>query len=716
MKFAQSLIQFPLIFSLFLIPTCSFADSSPLEDEYLQLANTFRDEGNHDKAGNYYQKALDINSSNFLARFNYANLLYSQDKMAQAIEQYQKVIEIKADCAPAHFNLGVCYGRQNMYDKAAKAYEKTIQFNPQHIKAYQQLVLVLIKENKHKEALVYAKKALDLEPHDFETLWRTGQCYRQLDKFEESVPYFRKAVELDSKNIHAILDLANILNMVEETDEAIVWYQRILEINPKINEALYNLGFTLKKQGHIKEAMEIYHKLLELKPNYAQPHFSLSLSYLTLGDWDKGWKEYEWRWAAYNETPRKLKQPTWEGQDLQGKTILLYAEQGLGDSIQFIRYAKLLKEKGATVFFDVQKPLKQILSLCPYIDKVYGPGDTLPSFDYQIPLMSLPMVFKTTIETTPHEIPYLYADSKLIEYWKEKLSHDKNFKIGICWQGNANYSTQFLRKTVAAKSMHVREFAPIAQLKGVSVYSLQKVNGADQIKELDPSITIHTFGDDFDEKHGRFMDTAAVIKNLDLVITIDTSISHFAAALGVPTWILLPEPADWRWMLNTNKTPWYPNVRLFRQPKMNDWKSSIQDVITALLELMQENHSHSKPTITITPNQIQASKISVEDLGELIDNLTLMQLEQNAQSSSDQKQELEKKYAALKKTNPEIELLYEQLFEVNAQLRSIDKKLQTSKQSVFNQDFIELSRKAYFAQDIKTYLKEKISALQSKKK
>lgn len=696
----------------FLIPTFSVASQVPLDDEYVQLANTFRDEGNQEKAATYYQKALETNPSNFQARFNFANLLYGQDKMNQAIEQYEKVVEIKSDCASAYFNLGVCCARQNAFDKAIKAYENTIKYNPGHTRALQQLVMILIKQNRQKEALEYAKKALALDPNDFETVWRTGQAYRHLDKFDDAVPYFRKAVELDSKNIHAILDLANILNMIEETDEAIKWYRRILDINPKIHEALYNLGFTLKKQGHIKDAMEIYHKLLELKPNYAQPHFSLSLSYLTLGDWEKGWKEYEWRWAAYNETPRKFKQPTWEGQDLHGKTILLYAEQGLGDTFQFIRYAKILKEKGAKVIFDAQKPVKQILTLCPYIDKVCGGGDPLPDFDYHIALMSLPMVFNTLIETAPHEIPYLFADPKLVTYWKEKLSHDKNFKIGICWQGNANYSTQFLRKTVAAKSMHVREFAPIAQLPGVSVYSLQKVNGADQIKELDSSIKIHTFGEDFDEQHGRFMDTAAVIKNLDLVITIDTSISHFAAALGVPTWILLPEPADWRWMLNCTDTPWYPNVRLFRQPKMNDWKTSIQNVITALLELMKENQSSHKPTITINTTSNNGSKL---DLADILDQLSLLELEKEKKPTV-RKMELEQEYVTYAKKNPEIELLFEQLLDVNKQLQNIDAKLRNAKQTVFNEEFMELSRKAYVAQDIKSYIKEKINSLQIKKK
>ena len=181
------------------------------------------------------------------------------------------------------------------------------------------------------------------------------------------------------------------------------------------------------------------------------------------------------------------------------------------------------------------------------------------------------------------EIPYLHADEKLTAEWKQKLAKDKNFKIGICWQGNDNYATPLLRATVAQKSVHPKEFAPICQLPGVSLYSLQKTTGTDQLKELPNGMHIITFDGDFDQSNGRFMDTAAVIKNLDLVITVDTSISHLSSGLGTPTWIMLPNPSDWRWMMDRNDSPWYPNVtRLFKQPTPGDWQSMIKEVAVEL--------------------------------------------------------------------------------------------------------------------------------------
>jgi tetratricopeptide (TPR) repeat protein len=684
-------------------------EASYENEDYVQLAENLKKEGNIDKAITIYKKALAIEASNYNACFNLANLLYEQNKIGEAIIYYQKVNELKPDSSAVYFNLGICHATQNDYSKASDAFLKTIELNPKHTKAYYQLVVALHKQNKFNEALEYAKKGIELDPCDFELLLRAASLYKHFDKFSEAISLYRKAVELNPKHINAILELANALNMTDETDEALKLYQRILEINPKIIEALYNFGFTLKKQGHIKEAMEIYHKILEMKPTYAQPHFSLSLSYLTLGDFERGWKEYEWRWAAYNETPRKYKQPQFDGTDIAGKTILLYAEQGLGDTLQFIRYAKLIKDRGGKVIFDTQKPLKQILSLAPYLDKVITQGDPVPDFDYHLALMSLPLIFKTTLNTVPNQIPYLYADQNLVESWRTTLSCDKNFKIGLCWQGNAGYSTQFLRKAVAAKSFHVKEFEPLCTMKGISLYSLQKMNGHDQLKDASYQLNIHDFGSELDEKHGRFMDTAAIIKNLDLVITVDTSISHFAAALGVPVWILLPNPADWRWMLDRTDTPWYPNVRLFRQPKFGDWKSVIQDVIAALQKLVAKPHESYDPAYNI-------NIASSDDLSEIIDALTLLSLEtEQPQRKLNKFNQLQKIYDSYVEQYPELPMLMTHMLEINKQLNLLDTQLQKNKnQSVFDAHFKELSRKIYFAHDIKAYLKKKIAALQTK--
>jgi len=386
-----------------------------------------------------------------------------------------------------------------------------------------------------------------------------------------------------------MIELANILNILGQYNEALGLYLNALEINPNLHVALYNFGFILKKLGRIQESIAIQKKIIELKPDYANSHFSLSLSYLTLGNFKQGWQEYEWRWATYNESPKKFDCPVWNGSNPAGKTILLYAEQGFGDTFQFIRYAKVLKEKGATIILQTQNALATLFEQCPYIDTVIKRTDPAPTADFHIALMSLPFLCKTKLASIPADIPYLYADQTLVNYWRKKLANDSHFKIGLCWQGNMQYPTASLRRSVAEKSISVDHFRPVSQLPGVSLYSLQKINGTKQLDTLDDAFVIQIFGPDFDKSNGRFMDTAAIMKNLDLIITVDTAIAHLAGALGTPVWVLLPQPADWRWMLERTDSPWYPTMHLFRQNKSGNWKALIEQMVQKLQYIIPQS-------------------------------------------------------------------------------------------------------------------------------
>jgi len=418
---------------------------------------------------------------------------------------------------------------------------------------------------------------LTYAPNNADTHYRIGHLLCRLERYDESCTHLQNAIELQPKHISALLELANICTMLDQSEKSLELYQRVLELLPNARAPLYNYGYTLKRLGRFQEAIEVYNKVIDQEPDYALAHFGRAVSYLTLGDFEHGWPDYEWRWKAYDEPLPVYEQPRWDGSDPAGKRILMYAEQGLGDTLQFIRYAQLLKERGAYVIFQAQKPLKTLLSRCDYLDVVIAPHDVIPPFDVHIPLMSLPFLCGTRLATVPASIPYITADPELVALWKQYLDKDPNFKIGICWQGNAFYTNQFLRQAVAAKSMTVHTFAPIGRLPGVSLYSLQKISGTEQLATLE-GFSVHEFGPDFDESHGRFMDTAAVICNLDLIITVDTSIAHLAAALRKPVWMPLPQPADWRWMLERADTPWYPNMRLFRQTTPGDWESVMMHI------------------------------------------------------------------------------------------------------------------------------------------
>ncbi|MFC1845731.1 tetratricopeptide repeat protein [Candidatus Dependentiae bacterium] len=519
--------------------------------------------------------------------FEKANELFKEKKHDEAIIYYNKTIGANPQCHQAYFNRGLVFADKGDLDTAQQNYRKAIELFPQYAKAHLMLGEALKKLGKSEEAIVEFEAVLKADPNSFDAHLALGRILSDMHQFEKSIHHFTKAMSIHPNNVQCKLDFANTLNMVNQTERALQMYQELAQDAPKMPTIIYNIAYTLKKLGRVDEAFYYYQKVLDIDPDHVEAHFGLGLSYLTIGDFENGWKEYEWRWKRPRYTERKFSVPQWDGSDLYGKTIMLHAEQGLGDTFQFIRYAKIAKERGGIVVVASQTPLVQLLSECEYIDHVAPLSGPIPPFQVHASLMTLPLILGTTVETVPADIPYLKANAELVETWKQELSGDKNFKIGICWQGNPNYSTPFLRNAVAAKSVQLIDFEPISQIPGVSLYCLQKTTGENQLKNLPEGFIIHQFGPNFDNEHGRFMDTAAVMKNLDLVLTVDTSIAHLAGGLGVPVWVMLPEPADWRWMYIPNNSPWYPNnMLLFRQPEIGNWQSVMQRIIKELRQEM----------------------------------------------------------------------------------------------------------------------------------
>ncbi len=532
--------------------------------------------------------SLSMHADQYQKLFDKANKSYAQGKHEKAIKRYRELLQLNDNIPQAHLNLAIVLIQGKHYNQAIHHLKRALELKPQYSKAYYQLGQAYDKTKRKALAQQMYRRAHELDPHYFEVLPALAGLLRDENNFKEALIYYRRAAALRPRDIQTLLDFANTLNIDNQTEEALEWYLKMLEIIPDNPSILYNVAYTYKKLNRLEDAMPYYNRVLAIQPNHAEAHFSYGLALLLTGNrnphnWAEGWKQYEWRWKRDSQHMRHYTQPMWDGSDLHGKILFLWAEQGLGDTFEFIRYAKVAKDLGARkVIVAVQKPLLDIAGQLPYIDQVLWTQDAPPYFDVHAPMLSMPYLTKTRLHNVPAEVPYLYADPTLEQEWKEILSQDTNFKIGICWQGNPGYSTQFLRQAVAAKSMSVTEFLPIMELPNVTVYSLQKTTGTDQLKELPEDAPLVVFGDDFDTTTGRFMDTAAVMKNLDLVITIDTSICHLAAGLGVPTWNLLPNPPDWRWMLDCDNTPWFDNMRLFRQPTPGDWTSVIQKVVKEL--------------------------------------------------------------------------------------------------------------------------------------
>jgi len=386
-----------------------------------------------------------------------------------------------------------------------------------------------------------------------------------------------------------------------------------VELNPGYVEAHNNLGAACKDLGRVDEAIACYRRALELKPAYVEAHWNLAFALLLAGDWQHGWPEYEWRWQRKEWSPRRFPQPMWDGASLAGKTILLHAEQGLGDTIQFIRYASIVKRHGAAVLVECPKPLLGVLEGCPGVDQWIAQRDGLPAFDVHAPLLSLPGILKTTVENIPAEIPYLFARPALIDRWRQALIDLDGFKIGIAWQGNPKYGDDRVR------SIPLRCFAPLAQIPGVRLVSLQKGAGSEQLAEARDLFPVADFGDQLDQS-GPFLDTAALMKNLDLVIAADTAAAHLAGALGVPVWLALPFMPEWRWLLDRSDTPWYPSMRLFRQKERGNWGGVFDEIHNALRERLSSRepakHVAEDPAARVAESVAVAGK-SLLDSGHI---------------------------------------------------------------------------------------------------
>ena len=634
---------------------------------------------------------FNMSQPNYEKYFLIGTKAFKAGDVDKAIENYLLAIKANGNSPQPYFNLGLTYEEKNFTDKAIEAYSNALSLKPEYPKAHMQLAKLLQQKEKIDEALIHYEQAIKFDKKLSHLAITTARLLCEKERFKDAIPYFEIAVDQKPDDVIVRFEYANALNTSGFTKEALKQYLLLLKKRPNDSGILYNTAYTFKKLGQLDDAMPYYQAALKRKPNHAEAHFSLGLAHLIAGDFLKGWPEYEWRWQRGSQlAPRDLKQPLWDGSSLKGKTILHHAEQGLGDTFQFIRYVKMIKEQfGGKVILAVQRPLFSFAArCCPYADKVISLGEIFSTqCDVQSPLMSLPMILKTDQENIPTDIPYLHPDPILVNYWRKKLASDSNFKVGICWQGNSKYSTPFLRAVVAAKSIPLNKFAPFGDLSNVSFYSLQKETGTDQLKNIPQGLDLKIL-DDLDTKHGRFMDTAAVIKNLDLVITIDTSIGHLAGALGKPVWVLVPEPPDWRWMIKRTDSPWYPtNMKLYRQPTAGDWDSVIQNVKNELNELVNNS---GKPSVTFTTKSLDTPK-ATRSTPTMLSRNNLVTENKVVTSCSNQ--------------------LENELVDVNKKLLFLSKRIQSMNGSPDNQEFIEAMRKFYLLTEIRAQLRDKLAAL-----
>jgi tetratricopeptide (TPR) repeat protein len=568
------------------------------------LGSVLQQQGKAEEAAACYRRALALKPDYAKAYCSLGTVLDRLDKRDEAIQMYRRAIELEPNFAEAHSNLGLALHGQGALDDAAVSYRRAIELSPNLVEAHYNLASALKKQGKHAEAILCYRRALELKPDFAKALDKLGASLQQLGNLDEAVTCHRRALGLEPgdaetyDNLGVALQRQGKLDEAEachrqalrlnpnvsqmhynlgvtldeqlRLDDAVAVYQRALQLNPKHVEAHYNLGVILQEQRKLDEAEACYRRAIELRPDYPEAHWNQSNLWLLQGDFDRGWPEHKWRWQLGKLAPRDFAEPLWTGQEARGKTILIHAEQGLGDTLQFVRYVPLVKRRGATVIFECHQPLLKLLARVPDIDQLVALFGEPRRFDFHSPLMSLPGLFKTTVETIPATVPYLWANSALIDEWRERLKEVGGFRIGINWHGREG------KGPFVQRDIPIDHFAELTQLPGVRLISLQKSSTAGSAHA-----GILDFGK-IDEAHGAFMDTAAIMMNLDLVITSDTSVAHLAGALGVPVWIALPLAADWRWLLGRSDSPWYPTMRLFRQTSRGDWSGVFAEIKAAL--------------------------------------------------------------------------------------------------------------------------------------
>jgi hypothetical protein len=408
-----------------------------------------------------------------------------------------------------------------------------------------------------------------------------GLALMELKRPGEAEACFREGVRLRPEMAEVHNHLALALLEQERPAEAMSSLHRAIQLKPGFAEAQSNLGTAWWRLGRFQEALGSYAAAVRDKPDYVEAHCNAGLVRLLLGEFEKGWEEYEWEWRQPRFSPPAFLRPRWDGSPLPGRTIMLYAERGLGDAILFVRYARLLQERGARVVVACQRPLTRILARCPGIDQLIAQGDALPPYDLWAPLMGLPFHLGTRVDTIPATLPYLWADPVLVDQWRRVLEDLPGFKIGIAWQGNPHYSAD------GQRSFRLMEFAPLAEVPGVRLVSLQKGPGSEQLRTVDEHWPLTDLGCRLDETAGAFMDTAAVMMSLDLIVTSDTAIANLAGAMGLPAWVALPAVPDWRWLLDRDDCPWYPSTRLFRQDRPGDWPGVFRRIAEAVQELIR---------------------------------------------------------------------------------------------------------------------------------
>ncbi len=552
-----------------------FARSSTHVGARYNLALALQGLGRAEEALAAYQEVLMRDAEHAGAHASIAGLYGQRGMLDPAFAHARRALAREPDLPQAHNVLGLLHLVRGELELAVSCFEHALRVLPAFVEAWFNLGLCRNQQQRYAEARDCFEKALDLRPALPEAENGRGNALKGLGQFEAAGECYRRALALRPTFIEARNNLGVVLTDLDRLEEAESVFRLALKDRPDFMSLYSNLGITQLLLGRPGETLACYEQALRLNPGSAEVHWNRSWPLLLAGDLEQGWREYEWRARCGVVEPRRYPQPHWDGSPLHGKTILVYGEQGLGDIIQFARYTTLLKRSGGKVIFECPRALARLFAVGRDIDELVIAGDPLPPFDAHVSLLSLPGLFGTRLDTIPAEVPYVFAPPAMRSDLEETLNrHRSRFNIGIVWSGNPTFRWNRRR------SCSLDDFVVLGQCPGVALFSLQKGDAASALGERanDRIVGLHDY-------IGDFADTAAAMMQLDLVITVDTSVAHLAGALGRPVWALLPFAPDWRWLLGRDDSPWYPTMRLFRQTSRGDWSGVFELVFAELKRL-----------------------------------------------------------------------------------------------------------------------------------
>ena len=535
-----------------------------------------------DEAMQSFERAIRIKPNYAEAHCNRGNVHKQSGRFEQALASYDRALSERRDYADAHSNRADALCELARFEEALTSADSALALRPQYAEAHANRANALHKLGRYEEALVSHDRAIALRPNHPTAHSNRGTTLYELFRFDEALASVDRALARAPNFAEAHNNRGNILQGLKRFEDSLLSYDRAVVLRPRFPDAYSNRGNALKELQRFADALADFDQAMALRPDFPDAHFNAALCLMLLGDFESGWRHYEWRWGIdqLKSERRNFTQPQWDGSDaIADKTILLHAEQGFGDTLQFCRYVPQVTARGARVILEVQPPLQKLMRTLTDVAQVVAKGAPLPDFDLHCPLVSLPFAFQTRLETIPDETPYLFADKGRSIGWRQRIGNSDEPKVGLVWAGDPRKNLPNANRIDRDRSIEFDRLAPIIETTGCTFYSLQK--GEHAVSQLRRSSLRDRVVDWTDELHD-FADTAALVDNLDFVITVDTAVAHLAGAIGKPVWLLNRFNTCWRWMLERSDSPWYQNARLFRQDETRDWRKVIEDAADAL--------------------------------------------------------------------------------------------------------------------------------------